>query len=329
MSVKYFGQFLFDKGVVSREDLLRAVTLQEQKNLRLGELSVTAEYIAELQCQKKLKLGELATAMENLSRMDAKRTRDKEFPIGMTLEDLLIELGLMAQNQLNQVISRNRMNHPDLGEALVLVGALGSEQLARCREEFEVDQAHYTAERIELPEGIADRSTWEMAAGLTRQMIFEVFNLPFSPGQCRTISAADTNFMMAAMDMSGDLEARYIISVSEKLQLAVAKAILEEDCVDGETKELLEDTVLEFLNVVCGNVAAKCSQLGKIVNISPPVALHAGTDGMPVPLGHIGLCFPVELRENERMELILIIKADAPSAQDSTRLQEDAANVSA
>ena len=318
MAVKYFGQFLLDRGLVSREDLLKAIALQEQQNLRLGELSVAAGYLTGLQSESGLQLSELATAIEYIVRADIKRALEKRFPTRMNMEDLLIELGLMAQNQLNNVVARNRHNHPDLGEALAQVGAIEAGELARCREEFDSDQARYTTERVELPSGIANRSTWEMAAGLTRQMIFEVFNLPFSPCKCKTISAADTNFMMAAMDMSGDLEARYIISVSEKLQKVVARAILEEESVDGETSELLEDTVMEFLNVVCGNVVAKCSQMGKIVNISPPVAIHAGANGMPVPDGHIGLCFPGELGDNERMELMLIIKADSPAVQEAT-----------
>ena len=316
MAVKYFGQFLLDKDLVSREDILRAIALQEQKDLRLGELSVAVGYLTEMQGQSGLKLGELARALEYLGRAEIQRAFERRFSTEMKLDELLLELGLMAQNQLNNVITRNRANHLDLGDALVSVGALSAEQLAFCRDEFECDQARYTAERVELPSGIANKSTWEMAAGLTRQMIFEVFNVPLSPCKCKTISTADTNFMMAAMDMSGDLEARYIISVSEKLQKAVAKAILEEEFVEGESSELLEDTVMEFLNVVCGNVVAKCSQLGKFVNISPPVAIHTGENGVPIPSGHVGLCFPVEIGESERMELILIIKTDVPSTRD-------------
>ena len=66
--------------------------------------------------------------------------------------------------------------------------------------------------------------------------------------------------MMAAMDLTGDIDARYIISVSEGVQKEIAKAILREDSVDGEPVEILEDTVMEFTNVVCGNIAAKASQ---------------------------------------------------------------------
>jgi CheY-specific phosphatase CheX len=78
--------------------------------------------------------------------------------------------------------------------------------------------------------------------------------------------------------------------------------------VDGEPVEVLEDTVMEFVNVVCGNVAAKASQMGKILNINPPVSIHATPGGVPVPADHKALCFPIHIGDGDKMELILFIK---------------------
>jgi CheY-specific phosphatase CheX len=78
--------------------------------------------------------------------------------------------------------------------------------------------------------------------------------------------------------------------------------------VENEPVEVLEDTVMEFVNVVCGNVAAKASQMGKIMNINPPVTIHPPATGLPVPDGHTALCFPIHVGEEEKMELILLVK---------------------
>jgi CheY-specific phosphatase CheX len=148
-----------------------------------------------------------------------------------------------------------------------------------------------------------------MTADMTYKMITRVLDLQFRPGKCQLVTAVDTNFMMAAMDLTGDVDARYIISVSEALQKEIAKAILREDNVDRETVEVLEDTVMEFVNVVCGNVAAKASQMGKIMNINPPVTIHAASGGVPVPTGHKALSFPIHIVDGDTMELILFIKS--------------------
>ena len=115
--------------------------------------------------------------------------------------------------------------------------------------------------------------------------------------------------MIAAMDLTGDVEARYLISVSEGLQSAIARAILREESVADEPTEVLEDTVREFANVVCGNVAAKASQMGIDIEIHPPETLHPPQEGLPVPDGFTALSFPIHIQGGDRMELILQVRS--------------------
>lgn len=287
MAVKFFGQFLVEKGIVSREALLKAIELQDQKNLKLGEMAVSMGYITQL---------------------DIDRAHNAQFSKDMKLGDLLVEMGILTINQLNEVITRQKNTHLYIGEALVLVGAMSSEQLQQYLNEFKIDQAPYVSERIELPAGVENGRIWEMTADLTYKMITRVLDLQFRPGKCQTVTTLESNYMMAALDMSGSVDARYILSVSEGLQKTVAKAILREESVENESTEILEDTVMEFVNVVCGNVAAKASQMGEIININPPVTIHPSADGLPVPNGHLALCFPIHVNVGEKMDLFLIIK---------------------
>jgi len=287
MAVKFFGQFLVEKSLVSREDLLKAIDLQDDKNLKLGEMAISMGYV---------------------TQADIERAHDAQMSKDMKLGDLLVEMGLLTLNQLNDVITRQKNTHLYIGEALVLVGALDNDQLQQHLADFKQDQSQYMSERIELPTGIADNLVWEMTADLTYKMITRVLDLQFRPGKCRIAATIETNFMMAAMDLTGDISARYIISVSEDLQKAIAKAILREESVDAEPVEILEDTVMEFINVVCGNVAAKASQMGKIMSINPPVTIHPPAAGLPIPDGHTALCFPIHIGDGDTMEMILLIK---------------------
>lgn len=287
MAVKFFGQFLVEEGIVSREALIEAIDLQDHKNLKLGEMAVSMGYI---------------------TQTDIERAHNAQLSKDMKLGDLLVEMGFLTLNQLNDVIVRQKNTHLYVGEALVQVGALTSESLQQHLAAFKADQAQYVSDGIELPETIANGKIWEMSADLTYKMITRVLDLQFRPGKCVTTTVIRSNFMLAAMDFSGDVEARYLISVSESLQKTIAKAILSEESVDNETKEVLEDTVMEFVNVVCGNIAAKASQMGVIMDINPPVTIKPAADGLPVATGYTALCFPIHIGDGDTMELILQIK---------------------
>lgn len=287
MAVKFFGQYLVENNLVSREILLKAIELQDEKNLKLGEMALSMGYITE---------------------KDIERAHNAQMSKDMKLGDLLVDMGILTLTQLDDVITRQKNTHLYIGEALVQVGAISTDQLLQHLKAFKADQAQYVSEKIELPANITNSQTWEMTADLTYKMVTRVLDLQFRPGKCEIITTPRTGYIMAAMDFSGDIEARYIIAVSAPLQKEIAKAILREKNVDTEPVEVLDDTVMEFVNVVCGNVAAKASQSGTILEINPPVTMKPGDAGLAVPTGHTGLSFPIHIGDGETMELILFIK---------------------
>ncbi|OGU16121.1 MAG: chemotaxis protein CheX [Geobacteraceae bacterium GWC2_53_11] len=287
MAVKFFGQFLVEQGIVTSEALLNAINLQDKNNLKIGEM---------------------AMEMGLISPADIQRAHNAQMSKDMRLGDLLVEMGFLTLAQLNDVITRQKNTHLYIGEALVQVGALTSSELQKHLDAFKADQAKYISNGIELPITSAHSEIWEMTADLTYKMVTRVLDLQFRPGKCVVATTLAPNFMLAAMDLSGDVEARYLISVSEGLQKTIAKAILNETSVDDEPAEVLEDTVMEFVNVVCGNVAAKASQMGIIMNINPPVTIHPPAQGLPVPDGHTALSFPIHIQDGDTMELVLLIK---------------------
>lgn len=286
MAVKFFGQFLVEKGVVSRADLLAAIALQEQKNLKFGEMAVAMGYV---------------------TAADIERAHNAQFSQDMKLGDILVAVGLLTVEQLQEVIARQKATHLYIGEALVQVGALASDQLQQHLRDFNEDQAAYVSLGVELPSGVAHPEIWETAVDLTYKMVTRVLGLAFRAEKGRIVTRLDSNFMMAAIDLAGDMDARYILSVSEGVQKAVARAILHEESVENEPAEVLDDCVMEFVNVVCGNIAAKISQMGKEMNISTPMTIHPEAGGVPVSTGHTALCFPIYTGEGEKMELLLVI----------------------
>lgn len=289
MAVKFFGQFLIEQDLITHEALLHAIELQERTNLKLGEMAV---------------------AMGLITNTDIEKAHNAQLSKDMKLGDLLVELGILSPAQLQEVIARQKATHLYIGEALVKVGALTPEKLEAALAAFKADQAPYVADRVELPEWLTNQpQIWEMTVDLTYKMITRVLGIQFRPGKCQTVSTLSTNHMIAAMDFSGDASARYLLSVSAGLQKTIAKAILKENNVDNEPVEVLEDTVMEFVNIVCGNVVAKVSQSGVALEINPPMTIHPPSGGLPVPAGYQGVIFPIHVNDdNEVMELALLIK---------------------
>jgi CheY-specific phosphatase CheX len=286
MAVKFFGQFLIGQGIVSGEALLNAIDLQEKNNLKFGEMAV---------------------AMGLVTPAEIRRAHTAQMSRDLKLGYLLVEMGFLTAAQMDDVFTRQKSTHLYIGEALVQAGALTDDELRKQLDAFKADQAEYVSDGIELPITTADNQIWEMTADLTCKMITRVLDLRFRPDKCTLATVIPHNYMLAAMDLSGDVEVRYLISVSEGLQKTIARVILGEESVDDEPAEVLEDTVMEFVNVVCGNVAAKASQTGVIININPPVTLHPPASGLPVPDGHTALSFPIHIEDGDTMEMILLI----------------------
>jgi len=172
---------------------------------------------------------------------------------------------------------------------------------------FKQDQQTYISEKIEIPAGVPHKSIWEMVADLTYKMLTRVAGISFRPGPCTIIDKLPSRPIIAEMGFSGSVSARYLLSVSESTRNLVAKAILDEDSVENEPVEVLDDSVKEFINIVCGNIAAKAAQRGHTIDITPPEMRSDSDSGIVVPHDHTGLMFPIYLSDGEVFELTIFV----------------------
>ncbi|BCR03279.1 chemotaxis protein CheX [Desulfuromonas versatilis] len=288
MAVKFFGQFLLEKGAVSQEGLLRAIDLQESTNLKLGET---------------------ALAMGILTAADIEKVHEAQKGEDLRFGDMALKLGLLTPEQMQQVLTRQKNTHLYIGEALVKVGALSEAELPGCLAEFKADQAPYLAEKVAIPQGVPCADVLEMMADLTYKMLTRVVGLAFRPGPCEVVRKLAPNDVVASMDFSGSANGKYLLSVTEEVRKMFARAILKEDDVEEESLEVLDDTVMEFANIVLGNVAAKAAQKGQQIEISPPLVEDQETGGVSVPADTVGVVFPVYIAEGDRFEFAVLLQA--------------------
>jgi CheY-specific phosphatase CheX len=221
---------------------------------------------------------------------------------------MAVKLGIMTNEQVTQVLTLQKNSHVYIGEALVKVGGLSSEDIQRYLEEFKVDQAPYATDRVAIPPGLLHPEIWEAFADLTQKMLTRVVGISCRLGKCRLDDHLQGSDVTAAMDLSGDVTARVILSVSTNIQEKIAGAILKEENLAGESTEVLNDTVMEFLNIVCGNLAAKVAQLGKNLEILPPLIIQSENNLIAVPVGSQGLLFDLHPAGHEKIEIAVFVQ---------------------
>jgi CheY-specific phosphatase CheX len=165
-------------------------------------------------------------------------------------------------------------------------------------------------DKIEIPAGVAHRPIWEMVADLTQKMFTRVAEMSFRAGSCQIIDKLPPRVMVAEIGFSGSVSARYLLTASPNSRKIIARAILQETDIENEPLEVLDDSVMEFINIVCGNIAAKAAQLGFQIDISPPLSHGPDSEGLAVPAEHTGLMFPIYLSDGEIFELAIFISND-------------------
>lgn len=286
MPVMFFGQFLVERGIIPRHTLLRAIELQESMNLSFGETAIAMGFLENKQVER---------------IQQAQRGEDLEFG------DMAVRLGILTEDQKMQVETRQKNDHLYIGEALVTIGAFNDAELRHHLDEFKAGQAPYHTDRVTIPLGVPMPEMWSMIADLSFKMITRVAHLTFRPEPCRVVNQLPKNDVITIMDFVGDLNGSYIFATSYSIQKKVAQAILGEEHVAHEPQEVLDDTVMEFANIVCGNFVAKAAQMGKMIEISPPRMLD-GSEGIDVPEGEMGLLFPLLMASSGRAELALLVR---------------------
>ncbi|MDF1564562.1 MAG: chemotaxis protein CheX [Deltaproteobacteria bacterium] len=270
MSVKFFGQYLLERGTISREALLKALELQDTRNLRLGDYAVRRGYLTEAQS-------------EQINRIQL--TEDKRFG------EIAKEKGLLTEEQIGELLTLQQNDYLMLGEALLEVGPLDRQTLEAELKNFKADQEKYLTDDVIFPPGVKEPSLLAIPIDLTAKMLLRIAAVTSKIGEGeRSERPPVARLISVAVDFSGGLTAKYLLSLSEDIARKVALPMLGED--PGDDHEAVIDSVRELCNVICGNSAAKLAQLGKAVEIGPPMMVEG-----PLPAHEQAILFPLHVAD--------------------------------
>lgn len=265
---KFFGQFLLERGAISREMLLSAMADRREITKPLCSLAI------EKKC----------FSPEQLDELDEERRRTgRKF---MTLAALR---GAVTFGQLEMLNECPCESWQYLGEALANAGHLRLVQLDRLYDEFgkerqrtqivpipELELARVARKEVVLP---VLKITVDLFLHYARQLVRIV-----AVDRVRDLPEATTHVF--TQKVLGHAAFCYVLALPAELALALAEFLVQEEFEN--VNETALDAVSEFLNIVVGNV---CTQLGGDSSTSmtdPPqvmtrdMARHLLPEGAPV-----------------------------------------------
>jgi CheY-specific phosphatase CheX len=284
MGVKFFGQYLLEKNLITPEQLVETVEYQESKNLKFGEYALSKGY---------------------LTKEDIKRIQEEQKHVDMKFGEIAVKLNILTPEQVEEILRMQKNEHIFIGEALVKKGFLTPEVLERELALFKEDQSKYITGEITVPEGVKNPEIVKDMVDMTQKMFQRIvhLNVKIDEGFISN-KEPQGDSLMISVPLYGSLNYVYTLSTPWEISELVAEAIMGED-IKNESKELIIDGVKEFCNIVCGNIIAKLARRGKKVDIKPPQEVTSSKEERHLLNGREGIFYPlISPRGNSTLILI-------------------------
>jgi len=248
MSVKFFGQFLLERGKIIRQELLDALEFQKTINVKLGTIALDAGYLNAEQVE---------------SIRNQQMTTDKLFG------EIAIEMKYLTTEQLEDLLLIQKNERISLGDALVQKGYLNLSELEEELKQYKKQQETYETKgqyaivkslNSEIPQTFVD-----LSIKFLRRMVDINVDALESHNDQQKIAPYLWN---VCQQFYGNSNGMYILSLSEKPLLKIASGIAQENL--KEIDELAKDGAKEFVNTVVGNTVSKLSHKGIKLGLKPP-----------------------------------------------------------
>ncbi len=282
MAVRFFGQWLVERGLVRPDQLLTALDLQKATNRELHVFGVEARIITQKQAD------EIA--------QEQQRT-DRRFG------EIVKEMGLLTEEQIQRLSRRQSGARMFIGEILVQQGLLPFQEAADELAAFHESIAPVEAEKFFALENLPERDYFNAYLESCINIFQRVGHRPLrlSATEPKLIPPQDHTVMQIIDSSKGSYVA--LSMPSEELRRIA-------ECMIGAPFVIVNQVALEagkeMLNLIMGNVAGWLSTEGEIYNPLPPqVVADLSTVNDPGNTITFSLATPDSDEEDARIQLII------------------------
>jgi CheY-specific phosphatase CheX len=249
MGIKFFGQYLLEKGVITKEQLLDAVAFQEEQNIKFGVYSMRKGYITKEQLENVLK---------------EQKNSDMKFG------EIAIKFRYLTPEQVLEIATKQQNDHIYLGTALVMKGHLSREILEQELKEYQQEQADYGLMRT-FPPKLEKEEDLVYLIDLIDRLLIRIADLKVKKGDViKKHKRFEKGDYGAYVAFRGSIKATLLFNFADGVAHQITSSLLKEA---SEDIDIIEDAVKEFINIISGNISAKLAQEGKTVEFSVPALL--------------------------------------------------------
>jgi CheY-specific phosphatase CheX len=248
MGVKFFGQYLIERGEVNAEQVRAALNLMDAENRTIGELAIEGRFISEADADK----------------VNAEQ-RHRDMPFG----ELAAEMGLLNEEQIDNLVQLQWRTRLRIGQALVRLKHLGKVRLEELLISYEEEQAPHRIENLALPVGLDSNALAPFVLDLFTNLLMRVARIATRVGNGEPIAEPPDFPVQVAVSVSGESGLLICLVGDEEFSRQVASKVsgLDAESLD---MEMLFDGVGEFLNVLVGNAMALAERNGVAMELEPP-----------------------------------------------------------
>jgi hypothetical protein len=257
MGVKFFGQFLIERGEIQAGQLRAALDLMKRENLSLGELAVKAGY---------------ATGADS-RRINAEQRR-LDRPYG----ELALEMGVISAVQLDELLAEQQQIRLGLGQALKSLKFIDVDHLAAMEDEFKLEQDQFSDMKISLPFQLEGKRVAESLVDFLPRYCLRMARLAARVGGYEPLSEPSVAPFIASLLIVGRPGIEMALAAdrpfAQKLGSGIsglrAENLSDDRCLDA---------IGEFLNILAGNAISVVEESGREYRIEAPRFGESPRDG--------------------------------------------------
>ncbi len=248
MAAKFFGLFLLENGLLTSDQLLRAVDEPRTPEVSLSIRGIDAGLVS---ADEAAMLDELAASTNS------------------PWEELAVEKGLLTEAQVTELRSTPIQDRLHLGTALIEEGILTKKALGEQLSAFHQEAKEISGIIAELYHGLPSAAVLEAITGVTVRMFQRMLHAFVKPSSLRINPPRYTPCAyIIQQELKGDFTGIVCLNISAEMLKIVAGRLLAMEVEDIDADAL--DGAGEFINVISGNVCGLLSNTGIHVEIGPP-----------------------------------------------------------
>lgn len=261
MFSQYFGHYLLNRGLITREQLQDALEYQKSVHVKFGVIAVDEGYMTPSQ-------------VEEVHEMQKKM--DRRFG------EIAVELGYLSNEQVEKMLETQKQNHLLLAQALVDRGYMTIEEFSQALNDYKEEHSLSDDKFEEIKEGNIDvlisnifqseedekiKSFIPYISLFAKNLIRFIDNQVYL--EISELDEQEKGLWAVQQEITGESPMFTTILADEDVFLYIASKYAEEELT--EVDELAEASVSEFLNLHNGIYLVNMSNRGVELNMKPQI----------------------------------------------------------